>query len=126
MSHVVLVHGAWAGAWVWDTMLGPLRAAGHTPHPLALPGVGTWGDDDVTLDERSLFSDVTLAEARVSNTARYTAPFVPAITFAADADTLALYAFDEGAGTTIADGSVLGLDGSAFGDPVWGSYCYQP
>ncbi|MCK8672324.1 alpha/beta fold hydrolase [Rhodococcus sp. NPDC003382] len=51
MSHVVLVHGAWAGPWVWDTMLGPLRAAGHTPHPLALPGVGTWGDDDVTLDD---------------------------------------------------------------------------
>ncbi|WP_068163966.1 alpha/beta fold hydrolase [Rhodococcus phenolicus] len=51
MSHVVLVHGAWAGPWVWDTMLGPLRAAGHVPHAPALPGAGSWGDDDITLDD---------------------------------------------------------------------------
>lgn len=51
MSRVVLVHGAWAGPWVWDTVLGPLRAAGHVPHALSLPGVGVWGDDDVTLDD---------------------------------------------------------------------------
>lgn len=51
MSHIVLVHGAWAGSWVWDTLLEPLRRAGHVPHPLALPGVGSWGADDVTLDD---------------------------------------------------------------------------
>ncbi|UPK63403.1 alpha/beta fold hydrolase [Rhodococcus pyridinivorans] len=51
MSHVVLVHGAWAGSWVWDTLLEPLRRAGHVPHPLELPGVGSWGADDVTLDD---------------------------------------------------------------------------
>ncbi|MFX1758288.1 alpha/beta fold hydrolase [Rhodococcus sp. As11] len=51
MSHVVLVHGAWAGSWVWDTLLEPLRRAGYVPHPLALPGVGSWGADDVTLDD---------------------------------------------------------------------------
>ena len=51
MSHVVLVHGAWAGNWVWDTMLEPLRQAGHTPHALSLPGVGAWGAGDVTLDD---------------------------------------------------------------------------
>ncbi len=51
MSHVVLVHGAWAGSWVWDTVLAPLRAAGCTPHALSLPGVGEWGADDVTLDD---------------------------------------------------------------------------
>ncbi|OWY83649.1 alpha/beta fold hydrolase [Rhodococcus sp. BUPNP1] len=51
MSHVVLVHGAWAGSWVWDTLLEPLRRAGHVPHPLSLPGVGSWGADDVTLDD---------------------------------------------------------------------------
>ncbi|MEE2061060.1 alpha/beta fold hydrolase [Rhodococcus artemisiae] len=51
MSHVVLVHGAWAGPWVWDAILTPLRAAGHTPHPLSLPAVGAWGEDDVTVDD---------------------------------------------------------------------------
>lgn len=51
MSHVVLVHGAWAGSWVWDTILASLRTAGHTPHALSLPGVGKWGEDDVTLDD---------------------------------------------------------------------------
>jgi len=51
VTHVVLVHGAWAGAWVWDTVLGPLRAAGFTPHALDLPGAGTWGATDVTLDD---------------------------------------------------------------------------
>jgi len=51
VTHVVLVHGAWAGPWVWDTVLGPLRAAGHVPHALSLPGVGSWGAGDVTLDD---------------------------------------------------------------------------
>lgn len=51
MSHVVLVHGAWAGSWVWDSLLLPLRAAGHTPHALSLPGVGQWDEADVTLDD---------------------------------------------------------------------------
>ncbi|MGI9210120.1 MAG: alpha/beta fold hydrolase, partial [Rhodococcus sp. (in: high G+C Gram-positive bacteria)] len=51
MSHVVLVHGAWAGSWVWDTVTEPLTAAGHTPHALSLPGVGRWADRDVTLDD---------------------------------------------------------------------------
>ena len=49
--HVVLVHGAWAGPWVWDNVVGPLRAAGAIPHTPALPGVGTWAaDEKITLD----------------------------------------------------------------------------
>lgn len=49
--NVILVHGAWAGPWVWDTLLAPLRTAGHIPHPLSLPGAGTWGEEDITLDD---------------------------------------------------------------------------
>ncbi len=37
---IVLVHGAWAGAWVWRKVLGPLRAAGHEVHAVTLTGVG--------------------------------------------------------------------------------------
>ncbi len=37
---IVLVHGAWGGAWIWRRVLGPLRAAGHAVHALTLTGDG--------------------------------------------------------------------------------------
>lgn len=39
--HVVLIHGAWAGSWVWDGLLDGIRAAGYTPHAVDLPGNGS-------------------------------------------------------------------------------------
>jgi pimeloyl-ACP methyl ester carboxylesterase len=37
---IVLVHGAWGGAWIWRRVLGPLRAAGHEVHAVTLSGDG--------------------------------------------------------------------------------------
>lgn len=37
--HIVLVPGFWLGAWSWDDVVGPLRAAGLTPHTITLPGL---------------------------------------------------------------------------------------
>jgi len=37
---IVLVHGAWGGAWIWRHVLGPLRAAGHEVHAVTLTGDG--------------------------------------------------------------------------------------
>jgi pimeloyl-ACP methyl ester carboxylesterase len=37
----VLVHGAWHGAWAWDTIVPRLRAAGHEAIAVDLPGNGT-------------------------------------------------------------------------------------
>ena len=37
---IVLVHGAWGGAWVWRRVLAPLRAAGHEVHAATLTGNG--------------------------------------------------------------------------------------
>lgn len=37
---IVLVHGAWGGAWIWRRVLAPLRAAGHAVHALTLTGDG--------------------------------------------------------------------------------------
>ncbi len=37
---IVLVHGAWAGAWAWQRVLGPLRAAGHAVLAPTLSGCG--------------------------------------------------------------------------------------
>ena len=37
---IVLVHGAWAGAWAWSRVTDPLRAAGHPVHAVTLTGCG--------------------------------------------------------------------------------------
>jgi pimeloyl-ACP methyl ester carboxylesterase len=37
---IVLVHGAWGGAWIWRRILAPLRAAGHEVHAVTLTGDG--------------------------------------------------------------------------------------
>ncbi|HWB77315.1 MAG TPA: LamG-like jellyroll fold domain-containing protein, partial [Nannocystaceae bacterium] len=125
--HLAVVYPDTASVQIWID--GALAFDGATTEDLAQGDfiAGSFAAlDDLTLASQSLFTDVTIAEARVSSTARYVAPFVPPITFAADASTLARYAFDEGSGTVIGDASALGLDGTVMGDPVWGSYCYQP
>ncbi len=40
MRPIVLVHGAWGGAWIWRRVLAPLRAAGHEVHAATLTGDG--------------------------------------------------------------------------------------
>lgn len=39
-TSIVLVHGAWLGAWVWRRVLPLLRAAGAESHAVTLTGVG--------------------------------------------------------------------------------------
>jgi pimeloyl-ACP methyl ester carboxylesterase len=41
---VVLVHGAWHGAWCWDEVVTRLRADGRTVVAVDLPSVATGGD----------------------------------------------------------------------------------
>lgn len=40
MARFVLVHGAFGGAWVWESLRGPLESAGHTVETFDLPGGG--------------------------------------------------------------------------------------
>jgi pimeloyl-ACP methyl ester carboxylesterase len=40
MTRIVLVHGAFGGAWVWEPALPGLRAARHDLQPIDLPGSG--------------------------------------------------------------------------------------
>ncbi len=49
VRNLVLVHGAWAGGWVWDSMLEPLRELGFNPVVVTLPGVGVL-DKGVAVD----------------------------------------------------------------------------
>lgn len=39
-ASIVLVHGAWGGAWVWSRVLSPLRDAGFDVHAVTLTGLG--------------------------------------------------------------------------------------
>lgn len=50
---IILVPGLWLDAASWAPVLEPLRAAGHAPHPLTLPGVGVpaSGSADLRMDD---------------------------------------------------------------------------
>jgi hypothetical protein len=56
--------------------------------------------------------------ARISTVARYTGIFTPPDTLDADSDTLAVYRFDEGSGTTLRDSSGNGHNGTII-DATW-------
>jgi pimeloyl-ACP methyl ester carboxylesterase len=51
MARFVLVHGAFAGAWLWEGIVGKLEAAGHTVETLDLPGSG---NDHTPLEQINL------------------------------------------------------------------------
>jgi len=53
MAHFVLVHGAWQGAWVWETVTAGLRMHGHAVTVVELPGSGS---DSTPAQEVSLQS----------------------------------------------------------------------
>ncbi len=40
MARMLLIHGAFGGKWAWETVLPGLRAAGHDPKAIDLPGAG--------------------------------------------------------------------------------------
>jgi pimeloyl-ACP methyl ester carboxylesterase len=51
MARFVLVHGAFAGAWIWTPLMDRLKAAGHSADAFDLPGLG---------DDHTPTSEVTL------------------------------------------------------------------
>jgi pimeloyl-ACP methyl ester carboxylesterase len=51
MARLLLVHGAFVGAWSWEPLIAPLEAAGHAVETLDLPGSG---DDPSPIDEVTL------------------------------------------------------------------------
>jgi pimeloyl-ACP methyl ester carboxylesterase len=52
MARYVLVHGAFGGAWSWETVIAPLESAGHSVEAFDLPGGG---------DDRTPMAEITLA-----------------------------------------------------------------
>lgn len=57
----------------------------------------------------------SIDELRISDTLRYTTAFTPARRFTADANTVALFHFDEGTGTTATDSSANALSATLVG-----------
>jgi pimeloyl-ACP methyl ester carboxylesterase len=55
--HIVLVPGFWLGAWSWAPVTAALEAAGHTPHPISLPGMDSVDADrsGISLDDHIRF-----------------------------------------------------------------------
>ncbi len=51
MARIVLVHGAFGGAWCWEPVIPGLRAAGHAVEAFDLPGAG---------EDRTPVAEVTL------------------------------------------------------------------
>ena len=52
MARILLIHGAMGGAWCWERVLPGLRAAGHEPVAIDLPGQGA---------DRTPLPEITLA-----------------------------------------------------------------
>jgi pimeloyl-ACP methyl ester carboxylesterase len=69
MARILLVHGAFAGAWCWEPVLPGLRAAGHSVETIDLPGSG---------EDRTPLAEVTL-DAYAERVCRALAEGPPAV-----------------------------------------------
>ncbi|HVK36115.1 MAG TPA: alpha/beta hydrolase family protein [Microlunatus sp.] len=58
MATFVLVHGAWAGSWIWKKVIPLLRAAGHNVYATTATGLG----DRVHLSGRTVDLDTHIAD----------------------------------------------------------------
>jgi len=68
------------------------------------------------------FTEGVIDEVRLSSTIRYIVDFTPEVFFSPDADTIALWHFNEGAGGTMYDESGNGYDGSGVAT-TWTADC---
>ncbi|WP_406294018.1 alpha/beta hydrolase [Embleya sp. NBC_00888] len=67
MANIVLVPGYWLGAWAWDRVAEPLRAAGHDVLAVTLPGLAADGADatgiDLATQTDALVAEITTRES---------------------------------------------------------------
>ncbi|MCU4676019.1 alpha/beta hydrolase [Catenovulum sp. 2E275] len=65
--HLILIHGAWQGSWVWQALLPYLTQAQINTYPLDLPGNGSVGNtiEDVGADNINMQSYVMAAAKQV-------------------------------------------------------------
>lgn len=109
-AHVAVVYEASAG-------IATMFIDGDPAGSMAMPspsGAAThnlvFGDDGAGLSDR-VFEGL-IDDVRISDAARYAANFLPPSVLAADGDTVALWGFEEGAGTLVHDVTGAGHDGT--------------
>jgi len=64
-ERLILIHGAWAGPWVWDALIPELAARGLRADALALPGDGTHpiaAEDATEVDFHTCLAEAITAE----------------------------------------------------------------
>ena len=66
MATFVLVHGAWAGGWIWKKIIPVLRAAGHDVHATTATGLG----DRVHLTDPAIDLDTHITDVVTSSLSR--------------------------------------------------------
>lgn len=115
-SSVSVLTGVWthvAATWDAGSGLMTLWIDGANVGSATLPAPGATVTADLLIGtEGSLGFDGLIDDLRLSDIVRYSAPFVPASQLGADADTIAWWGFEEGAGTTAKDLSNNGHDGT--------------
>ena len=112
-AHVALVYEAATGLatfWIDGDAAG--SAVLPAPNATALGNL-LLGDDGAGLSDR-VFEGL-IDDVRLSHAARYSLPFLPPTSVAVDANTTALWSFEEGSGTTVHDVSGAGHDGAIAG-----------
>ncbi|WP_343666062.1 alpha/beta fold hydrolase [Paraburkholderia tropica] len=57
---MLLIHGAWQGAWAWDAWRAPMRERGWLAHALDLPGNGCNGGNGGNLARTAAPGEITL------------------------------------------------------------------
>jgi pimeloyl-ACP methyl ester carboxylesterase len=67
VASIVLVHGAWQGAWCWDRLVPLLDAAGHTATAVELTGCGSRAPMTVAIDLATHVADVVGAVEAVDD-----------------------------------------------------------
>jgi formylglycine-generating enzyme required for sulfatase activity/serine/threonine protein kinase len=115
-SHVACV---WDGAefrlYLDGRRCGEVYPTKAKPHEPRMTMLGGCPPELQVLTAEADFFDGMLNEVRFSRVARYAEDFTPEKRFTPDADTLALYHCDEGAGETLSDSSGHGHHGKVMG-----------
>jgi hypothetical protein len=119
-THIAIVNngGTWSIFVNGTSVL--TQIAGSPSTPAEFFSIGVTDSYHRTSDDIGGYFNGVIDEVRFSSVVRYTSNFTPPSTpFTTDANTIALYHFDEGSGTTTADvsgnGYNLGFDSS----PTW-------
>jgi hypothetical protein len=111
--HLAVVYDSGSGQATWF-IDGVPSGSGVLPQPSSATTADLYiGNDSAGFADKVW--DGLIDDVRLSSVPRYGITFIPDTQLAGDADTIALWGFEEGAGTDVADLSLNGQDGAMAG-----------